>query len=186
MAGSPALQLESLSDIASGLQFSADGSLVVVNEERRLQLAKELKELAQDLRPNARFIRWFFSAGGDRTIFPASEVKIAEWVDNALLTNPNLTEEWLRNALVYLPDSPLLHIALGGFETNSKRADFLRSFGLARLPKNSAFCARAAEMLLAQHQPELARAAIDKALLADPTDSRAQSLRLKILEAMPR
>jgi hypothetical protein len=151
-----------------------------------LQLAKELKELAQDLPPNARFKRWFFSAGGDRTIFPASEVKIAEWVDNTLLTNPNVTEEWLRNALVYLPDYPLLHIALAGFETNSKRADFLRSFGLARLPKNSVFCARAGGMLLAQHQPELALAAVDKALLADPTDPHAQSLRRKILEAMPR
>jgi hypothetical protein len=158
----------------------------VVNEERRSQLEKELKELAQDLRPNARFIRWFFSARGDRTIFPASDVKISDWVDSTLLTNPNVTEEWLRNALVYLPDYPLLHIALAGFETNSKRADFLRSFGLARLPKNSVFCARAGEMLLTQHRPELALAAIDKALFADPTDPRAQSLRLKILEAIPR
>jgi hypothetical protein len=39
---------------------------------------------------------------------------------------------------------------------------------------------------LAQHQPELALAAVDKALLADPTDPHAQSLRRKILEAMPR
>jgi transposase len=56
------------------------------------------------------------------------------------------------------------------FQTSSKRADFLRSFGLARLPKNSIVCTRASEMLLAQHRPELARAAVDKALLADPTD----------------
>ena len=186
MAGSSALQVESLSDIASGLQFSDDGSLVAVNEERRSKLTKQLKDLAQDLRPNARFIRWFFSTGGDRTIFPASNVKVAEWVDNALLTNPNVTEEWLRNALVFLPDHPLLHIALAGFETDSKRADFLRSFGLARLPKNSAVCTRAGEMLLAQHRPELALAAVDKALLADPTDVPAQRLRLKILDAMTR
>ena len=186
MAGSSALQVESLSDIASGLQFSDDGSLVAVNEERRSKLTQQLKDLAQDLRPNARFIRWFFSTGGDRTIFPASNVKVAEWVDNALLTNPNVTEEWLRNALIFLPDHPLLHIALAGFETDSKRADFLRSFGLARLPKNSAVCTRAGEMLLAQHRPELALAAVDKALLADPTDVPAQRLRLKILDAMTR
>jgi WD40 repeat protein len=186
MAGLLALQVESLSDVASGLQFSEDGSLVVVNEERRSQLTNELKEFAQDHRPNARFIRWFFSTRGDRTIFPASEVKIAEWVDNALLTNPNVTEEWLRNGLIHLPDHALLHITLAGFETDSKRADFLRSFGLARLPKNSLLCARAGELLLAQHQPELALVAIDKALLVDPTDLRAQHLRLKILEAMPR
>ena len=171
MANSPTQQVESLSDIASGLEFSDEGSLVAVNEEHRSKLAKQLKDLAQGLGPSARFIRWFFSAGSDRTIFPASDVKIAEWVDNALLTNPNVTEEWVRNALVFLPNHPLLHIALAGFETDSKRADFLRSFGLARLPKNSIICTRAGEMLLAQDRPELALAAVDKALLADPTDS---------------
>ena len=168
MANSPALQVESLSAIASGLQFSDDGSLVVVDEERRSKLTKDL---AQDLPSNrARFIRWFFSHSSDRTIFPASDIKVIEWVDNALLTNPNVTEEWVRNALVFFPDHALLHIALAGFETDSKRADFLRSFGLARLPKNSFVCTRAGEMLLAQHRPELALAAVDKALLADPTD----------------
>ena len=136
------------------------------------------------MRPDARFIRWFFSTGSDRTIFPASNVKVAEWVDNALLTNPNLTEEWLRNALIFLPDHPLLHIALAGFETDSKRADFLRSFGLARLPKNSVVCTRAGEMLLAQHRPELALAAVDKALLAIQRTYQLSSLRLRIQDAM--
>ena len=142
MASSSALQVESLSDIASGLQFSSDGSLVAVNEERRSKLTKQFKDLAQDPVSNARFIRWFFSTGSDRTIFPASDIKVIEWVDNALLTNPNVTEAWVRNALVFFPDHPLLHIALAGFETDPKRADFLRSFGLARLPKKSTVYAR--------------------------------------------
>jgi hypothetical protein len=180
------LQVESLSVVASGLQFSDDGSLVAVDEARKSQVTKQLRDLAQDLRPDARFVRWFFSTGGDRTIFPASEVKITEWVDNTLLTNPDVTEEWLRNVLVFLPDHALLHIALAAFETDIKRADFLRSFGLARLPKSSVFCSRAGEMLLAQHRPELALAAIDKALAGDPTDLPAQRLRLKVLDAMPR
>jgi hypothetical protein len=186
MGGSPAPQVESLSVIASGLRFSDDGTLVAIDEERRSELTRQLKDVAQDPRPNARFIRWFFSTGSDRMIFPASDVKVVEWVDNALLTNPNVTEEWLRNALVFLPDHPLLHIALAGFETDSKRADFLRSFGLARLSKNSVVCTRAGEMLLAQHRPPLALAAVDKGLLADPTDLPAQRLRLKVLDAMPR
>ena len=179
MANSPVQQVESLSIIASGLEFSDDGSLVAVNEEHRSKLTKQLKDLAQGLGPSARFIRWFFSTGSDRTIFPASDVKIADWVDNALLTNPNVTEEWVRNALIFLPNHPLLHIALAGFENDSKRADFLRSFGLARLPKNSAICTRAGEMLLAQGRPELALTAVDKALLADPTALSAQRLRLR-------
>ena len=186
MTNSPTQQVESLSVIASGLQFSDDGSLVAVNEEHRSKLAKQLKDLAQGLGPNARFIRWFLSAGNDRTIFPASDVKIAEWVDNALLTNSNVTEEWVRNASIFLPNHPLLHIALAGFEADSKRADFLRSFGLARLPKNSIICTRAGEMLLAQDRPKLALAAVDQALLADPTDPPAQRLRLRVLHALPR
>ena len=186
MTSSPTQQIESFSVIASGLEFSDDGSLVAVNKEHRSELAKQLKDLAQGFGPGARFIRWFFSAGSDRTIFPASGVKITEWVDNALLTNPNVTEEWLRDALVSLPDNPLLHIALAGFETDPKRADFLCSFGLARLPKNSAVCTRAGQMLLAQGRPELALTAVDKALLADPTAVSAQGLRLKVLDAMPR
>jgi len=96
-------------------------------------------------------------------------------VDDVLLTNSNLSEEWVRNALVFLPDHPLLHLALAGFEMDPKSADFLCSFGLARLPKNSVACTRAGEMLLRQHRPELALAAVDKALLADPTDLPAQA-----------
>jgi hypothetical protein len=106
-------------------------------------------------------------------------------VDNTLLTNSNVTEKWIRNALIFLPNHPLLHIALAGFETDSRRADFLRSFGLARLPKNSAACRRAGEMLLAQHQPRLALAAVDNALLADPTDQPARRLRVNVLDAIP-
>ena len=85
-----------------------------------------------------------------------------------------------------MPDHPLLHIALAGFETDPKRADFLRSFGLARLPKKSDVCTRAGEMLLAQEHPELALAAVNNALLADPKDLSAQRLRVKVLDAMPR
>ncbi len=116
VAESPERQVESLSIIASGLQFSDDGSPVEVKEERRSELTRQLKNSAQGPGPNARFLRWFFS-GSDRTIFPASDVKIAEWVDNALLTNPNVTAEWVRDALVFLPDHSLLHIALAEFET---------------------------------------------------------------------
>jgi dipeptidyl aminopeptidase/acylaminoacyl peptidase len=186
IANSPTQQVESLSEIASGLEFSDDGSLVAVEEEHRSKLTNQLKDLTQGLGPNARFIQWFFGMGSDRTIFPASDVKIAEWVDNALLTNPNVTEGWVRSALVLLPDHPLLHIALAGFETDSKRADFLRSFGLARLPKEGLICTRAGEMLLAQGRPELALAAVDKALLADPTALSAQRLRLKVMDVMHR
>ena len=164
IANSPIQQVESLSAIASGLEFSDEGSLVAVSEEQRSKLTKQLKDLAQGLGPGARFIGWFFNMGSDRKIFPASDVRIADWVDNALLTNSNVTEGWIRNALIFLPNHPLLHIALAGFETDARRA---------------------ADMLLAQHQPRIAKAAVDNALLADPTDQAAQRLRLEVLDAMP-
>ena len=114
MAGSPALQVESLSEIASGLQFSDDGSLVAVDEEHRSQLTKQLKDLAQGLRPNARFIRWFFSTGGDRTIFPASDVKVAEWVDNALLDESKRNRRMGAKRFGFPSQSPIASYRAGG------------------------------------------------------------------------
>jgi hypothetical protein len=111
---------------------------------------------------------------------------VSDWVDNALITNQNLTKAWLENALAYLPDHPLLHIALAEFETDSKRADFFCKFGLARLPENSTLCARAAEFLLDQRRPEFALFAVNRALRADPTNLPAQRLRHRVLEALPR
>src|SRR5260370_20147011 len=145
MPGFPLPEVESLSIVASGLKFSDDGSLVAVDMERRSQLTRQLEGLAQSPIPNVRFLRWFFGTGSDRTIFPASDVKVVEWVDNALLTNPNLAEQWLRNALVFLPDHPLLHIALAGLETDSKRPAFLCAFALRRRPTHSVFSTRASE-----------------------------------------
>jgi WD40 repeat protein/serine/threonine protein kinase len=178
--------LQALSDIASGRRFSDDGSLVTVNEVRRFELTNQLKNFAQGPGPNACFLRWFFSTARERTIFPASDVKMTDWVNNSLLTIPNLTKDWMQNALAFLPDDPLLHIALAAFETSSRHADFLRSFGLVRLPGSSAFCTRAAELLLQQHRPELAITALDKALRVNPTDLAAQRLRLRVLETMAR
>jgi WD40 repeat protein/serine/threonine protein kinase len=186
MTNSAAFPVESLSAISSGLQFSSDGSLVALNEERRAELVKHLKDSTQDRHTGARFIRWFLSSASDRTVFPTSDIKVIEWVDNALLTNPNVTEEWVRNTLVLFPDHALLHIALASFETDPKRADFLRSFGLARLPNDSTLCTRAGEMLLAQHRPELALAAVDRALLVDPSHVPARRLRLEIQDEMTR
>ncbi|MBV8970361.1 MAG: PQQ-binding-like beta-propeller repeat protein, partial [Verrucomicrobia bacterium] len=167
MATSPGLQIEAISDVACGLHFSEDGSLLPITEERRVELASQLKQLAALSDSSGRFIRWFFSIGDERTIFPASETKTSEWVNNALLTNPHVAESWLQDALTVCPDHSLLHIALSEFELDSARADFLRSFGLARLPKNQDFCERAAQMLLDQHRPGLALIVIDRALLID-------------------
>jgi WD40 repeat protein len=186
MTGSLDRQVEMLADIASGLRFSDDGSLIAISEQFRSQLREQLQDLQRDSHPSARFIRWFFSAGGNRTIFPGSDVKGVEWIDNALLTNPDITEEWLRNALVVLPHNALLHIALARFEPDPVRAAFLRSFGLAKLPKDSVLCTHAGEMLLRQNQPDLALGAVEKGLLADPTNVAARRLQRKILDAMPR
>jgi hypothetical protein len=131
---------------------------------------------------SAQFIEWFLSAGSERTLFPASKTKIVEWVHNAVLTNPDLSEEWLRSTLQLLPDDPLLHVALAKFENNPQRADFLRAFGLARLPKDSSICVRVAQMLLEQHQSKLALNAVEKGLLTDATNESAQRLRLEILD----
>jgi WD40 repeat protein len=183
---SEGLPVERLSEIAIGLRFSEDGSLVTVDEQRRQQLTQEVRSLMEARPASAQFIQWFLSAGSERTLFPGTNTKAVEWVRNALLTNADLSEDWLRSRLLSLPDDPLLHVALAKFESNPQRADFLRAFGLARLPKDSVVCVRIAQMLLDQHQPKLALTAIEKGLLADATNESAQHLRLEILEFLQR
>jgi dipeptidyl aminopeptidase/acylaminoacyl peptidase len=180
------LPIEPLSEISIGLRFSEDGSLVTVDEQRRQQLTQEVRPLMEARPAGARFIQWFLSAGGERTLFPASNTKTVEWLHNALLTNSDLSEEWLRSALVLLPDDALLHVALAKFENDPKRADFLRAFALARVPKDSVVCVRIAQMLLDQHQPKLALTAVEEGILADATNESAQHLRLEILEFLKR
>ena len=185
-SSSEGLPVEKLSEIAIGLRFSEDGSLVTVDEQRRQQLTQEVRSLMEGRPASAQFIQWFLSAGGERTLFPGSNTKAVEWVRNALLTNADLSEDWLRSTLLSLPDDPLLHVALAKFESNPQRADFLRAFGLTRLPKDSTICVRIARMLLDQHQPKLALTAVEKGLLADATNESAQHLRLEILEFLQR
>jgi hypothetical protein len=86
----------------------------------------------------------------------------------SLSTNPDLTREWLQNALSYLPDHPLLHLASARFESDAKRADFLCGFGLARLSRAIALRRRAAELLFDQHRLEVALSIVDDVLRADP------------------
>jgi WD40 repeat protein/tetratricopeptide (TPR) repeat protein len=183
---SEGLPVETLSEIASGLRFSEDGSLVTVDEQRRQQLTQEVRNLMEAQPARAQFMQWFLSAGGERTLFPGCNTRKVEWIHNALLTNADLSEEWLRSAMVSLPDDPLLHVALAKFENDPQRADFLRAFGMARLPKDSVVCVRVAQMLLYQHQPKLALTAVEKGLLADATNESAQHLRLEILEFLQR
>jgi len=149
-------------------------------------LTQEVRPLMEANPASAQFLRWFLSAGGDRTLLPGSKIKAVEWVHNALLTNPDLSEQWLRSTLVLLPADSLLHVALAKFENNPQRANFLRAFGLDRLPKDSVVCVRVAQMLLEQHQPKLALTAVEKGLLTDAKNESAQHLRLEILGFLQR
>jgi WD40 repeat protein/tetratricopeptide (TPR) repeat protein len=183
---SEGLPVENLSETAIGLRFSEDGSLVTVDEQRRQQLTQEVRTLMEARPASAEFIEWFLGAGGDRPLFPGSNIKAVDWIHNGLLTNADLSEEWLRSALVALPGDPMLHVALAKFENDPQRADFLRAFGLARLPKESAVCVCIAQMLLDQGRPKLALTAVEKGLLTDPTNESAQHLRLEILGFLQR
>ena len=54
------------------------------------------------------------------------------------------------NILKYDPGHPLIQIALAPFESDTRRAEYLRNFGLNHLPADAKLWIRAAEMLLVQ------------------------------------
>lgn len=107
-------------------------------------------------------------------------------MDNAFFTNPNITAEWLRNALAFLPDQPLLLIALADPKLTPSVPTFFAHSAWRDYREIAVICAHASEMLLAQDRPKLALAAVDQALFADPPGLSAQRLRLKVLGAKPR
>jgi tetratricopeptide (TPR) repeat protein len=134
----------------------------------------------------ARFLRWFFASGGERAIFSGVETMAAEWVDNSLLTHRTVSEEFLADSAALLPSHGLLYIALAMYDTNKVSADFLRDFGLARLPQNNGVCTRAAQFLFEQQRPGSALRAIDAAIRVDPQSLASRRLRVACLARLNR
>ena len=134
----------------------------------------------------SRFIRWLCSPSEETTLLPSGSVSAAIWVDNQILTIPNVTEALAREAFEALPDRPLPAIAMAQFVTDSAGAKFLPTLALQRLPKDSQICIRAGELLRNQGQPDQALIAADRALAADASSLFAHRLRAGCLYDLKR
>ncbi len=177
-------QIELLSEYASEREITEDGSLI--SSSRTLQLRNQLMNSAKDDHPMSRLIRWLCSPSEETTILPSSSVSAAIWVDNQIITIPQVTKAFATEAFEALPDSPLPEIAMAQFVKDSAGAKFLRSQALQRLPKDSQICTRAGELLRDQGQPTEALMAADKALAADTSSLPAHRLRAGCLADLNR
>jgi tetratricopeptide (TPR) repeat protein len=77
-------------------------------------------------------------------------------------------------AIAYDPSVPLAHLMLASFETDEKRASFLRKFELDHLPHDTELWSQAAEILTQQKEPKLAIQAANEALELAPESADAQ------------
>jgi WD40 repeat protein/serine/threonine protein kinase len=175
-----------LSELASGLEISEDGSLTAIPSGRRFELVTQVRDSAKDDELMSRFIRWFCSPIEERTIFPDSKMNNATWLDNQIVSIPSVPESLATNAFEAFPSRPLPELAMAKYAEDSAGADFLRSQALKRLPKDGAICTKAGEMLRDQRRPYMALEAADKALAVDTTALPAHRLRAACLTDLNR
>ena len=179
-------QVGLLSELASGLEISEDGSLTAIPSGRRFKLITQVRDSAKEDELMSRFIRWFCSPIEERTIFPDSKMNNATWLDNQIVSIPSVPESLATNAFEAFPSRPLPELAMAKYAEDSAGADFLRSQALKRLPKDGAICTKAGEMLRDQRRPYLALEAADKALAVDTTSLPAHRLRVACLTDLNR
>jgi tetratricopeptide (TPR) repeat protein len=179
-------QVGLLSELASGLKISEDGSLTAIPSGRRFELITQVRDSAKDDEPMSRFIRWFCSPIEERTIFPDSKMNNATWLDNQIVSIPSVPESLATNAFEAFPSRPLPELAMAKYAKDSAGADFLRSQALKRLPKDGAICTKAGEMLHDQRRPYRAFEAAAKALAVDATSLPAHRLRVACLTDLNR
>jgi WD40 repeat protein len=150
-AGLPPEFIEAL----CGYRFSDDGALRELPDFECAALRDKLRNsetIAASWRP---LIAWWLAPANERALSPGATLTRREYVDREIANVTNDYEK-IRNAYLMDPTHPLIHIALAGLE-EWKHADFLRAYDIARLPADPAIRARAAEMLIKQRHPELAR-----------------------------
>jgi WD40 repeat protein len=145
----------------SGYRFSDDGVLGELPESEWAALRGQLRGPEPMGSAWGPLIGWWLASPVERPLWPGATLTRRERADQQLAVGleadklPIITQ----NAYLIDPTHPLIHIALAGLSGLSygKRADFLRAYGIARLPGDPAIRARAAKMLIEQKQPELAR-----------------------------
>ncbi|HET9378743.1 MAG TPA: hypothetical protein VFO40_27475, partial [Chthoniobacterales bacterium] len=179
-------QVGLLSELASGLKISEDGSLTAIPSGRRFELITQVRDSAKDDELMSRFIRWFCSPIEERMIFPDSKMNNATWLDNQIVSIPSVPESLATNAFEAFPSRPLPELAMAKYAKDSAGADFLRSQALNRLPKDGAICTKAGEMLRDQRRPYQALEAAGKALAVDTTSLPAHRLRVACLTDLNR
>ena len=86
------------------------------------------------------------------------------------------TAESLREAMLVDPGHPLIQIALAGLKAHAPQTEFLREYGVSRLPDDAAVCREAAEMLKGQNDIPRATRALDKARRLEPNHPQGNRL----------
>jgi WD40 repeat protein len=163
----------------SGRQLLDNGDLANLTSAQMLELKSQAQEAcAGDTSRYGDIARCFLMPREQRLVRPGGKLTANQTAD--VLLHPGAVRNEVERAYELWGTHPLVHIALAAFEqapelanqpegerqaarqAAASRADFLRRYSLERLPADSAICRRAAEMLRAQNQAQLAQIAEEK------------------------
>ena len=152
----------------AGWKFDADAVIQPMSGYERIEILQTPHE-GDD--PWSRLARWLVTDPTKRTTHPDSPHTCREIAERERDFG---TQESLESALRYDPTLPLTRLLLAKFETNARRATFLRDYDLKRLPSDPALWSRAAASLVEQKDFRRAQQAAEKALRIDPNNAQAK------------
>ncbi len=165
-----------LAGVLAGWDFGPAGEIRETPIARRIQERNELRRrlLADPVVPAnswGRLALWALSGASDRTVSPEDETTLAALGGRKRAVG---TQAELRETLGFYPQDPLLRISLAYFESEAKRAAFLREYDVARLPPDCALCLEAHAALREQRAWGQALRAAQNAIAAEPKSNEAR------------
>ncbi len=159
--------LPDLLTAAGGSGISEDGQIVDIVPDERLKLKESLLANADEHTPEGRLIQWVFESPATLTLSPASTITVVEKVGGDidwLFAHPDAKNrsQIVQEAQAQCPFHPMMPFALAFIEPVASRKAFLIHYGIARLPGEAAFLAKASSYLRTLDDPATALQTADR------------------------
>jgi hypothetical protein len=157
---------ELMTTVSAGGQLGRRlGILEQISTEQRLKSVSELQSSLASDSDWSLLVQMDLDPKPDCRISPKSPMTRREAITNLIRSR---SSQQTRQAMFLDPGHPLIQIALAGLKEYSRQADFLREYGVNRLPENAAISREAAEMLMTQKDLSRATQVIEKVFRLAP------------------
>ena len=165
---------ETLAAFAAGARLDRRlGTLQLLSAEQRLASARDVSASLANNPDWLVLAEVCLAPRPESRIVPRSTMTRREATSRLIRLR---TSESIREAMLVDPGHPLIQIALAGLKSHAAQAEFLREYGVSRLPDDAAVCREAADLLRSQEDIPRATRALDKARRLEPNQLQGNRL----------